>query len=276
MAFKTVLATIGATHAQQDIDRAIAIAIELDAHLSFLVLGSAVPPFNADYPFTAVWIDDRQEKTAALLSVQEKAAQACRTNGISFDISHRCEDRFVIEHDIALRAMYVDVVLMGIGVRKDIDLREAVISAAVFDTRTPLIILPEGSNANLRPKNVCVAWNSRVEAVSAVRASMDLLKDADEVHLTLVDPNFAHYGNGGEPGADIAAFLSRHGVDVVIEQVASGGRPTEDVLRQHVTEIGCDMIVMGSYGHSRLRERIFGGVTAAILEDCPVPVLMAR
>lgn len=105
---------------------------------------------------------------------------------------------------------------------------------------------------------------------------MDFLKHADEVHLTLVDPNSAYYGNGGEPGADIAAFLSRHGVDVVIEQVASGGRPTEDLLRQHVTEIGCDMIVMGSYGHSRLRERIFGGVTAAILDDCPVPVLMAR
>jgi nucleotide-binding universal stress UspA family protein len=60
-------------------------------------------------------------------------------------------------------------------------------------------------------------------------------------------------------GLRSAAFLSRHGAKVMVEQIASGQKPTEDVIRQHALELGCDMIVMGAYGHSRLRERVFGG-----------------
>ena len=103
-----------------------------------------------------------------------------------------------------------------------------------------------------------------------------MLKGADTVRLVVVDPDSSYFENGGEPGADIAAFLSRHGAKVVVEQIASGQRPTEDVIRQHALELGCDMIVMGAYGHSRLRERVFGGVTASILEACDVPVFMVR
>ncbi|HTO33102.1 MAG TPA: universal stress protein [Pararhizobium sp.] len=62
----------------------------------------------------------------------------------------------------------------------------------------------------------------------------------------------------------------------MVEQIASGQKPTEDVIRQHALELACDMIVMGAYGHSPLRERVFGGVTASILETCDVPVFMVR
>ena len=71
-------------------------------------------------------------------------------------------------------------------------------------------------------------------------------------------------------------YLARHGVNVVVDQLPSGGRRVQDVLNSHALEVGADLIVMGAYGHSRLRERVFGGVTQSMLEECEVPVLIAR
>jgi nucleotide-binding universal stress UspA family protein len=82
--------------------------------------------------------------------------------------------------------------------------------------------------------------------------------------------------DGAEPGADIAAYLARHGLTVTVDQLAGGGRPVADVLKQHATDIGADLIVMGAYSHSRIRERIFGGVTRSFIEGARLPVLMAH
>jgi len=139
-----------------------------------------------------------------------------------------------------------------------------------------MLLIPSSGKATLTPKNVLLAWNSRAEAAQAAKEALDILKGANTVHVVLVDPDSAYFKNGGEPGADIAAHLSRHGVKVVVEQLTSGGRTAQDILTQYALEIGCDMIVMGAYGHSRLRERIFGGVTATVLESSDFPIFMAR
>jgi nucleotide-binding universal stress UspA family protein len=230
----------------------------------------------ADYPVAAAWLDQRQEDINVLLGVRQQAEEACHRNGITFDADHIYDDRFILESNVATRALYADLVLAGSGVRADAALRSIVVGAAAFDARTPILLMPKSGQASLAPKNVMLAWNSRAEAASAAKASMELLAGAQTAHVVLVDPDASYGRNGGEPGADIAAFLSRHGVTVLVEQLASGERRTEEVLRQHALELGCDMIIMGAYGHSRLRERIFGGVTASILEDCAVPVLLAR
>lgn len=121
-----------------------------------------------------------------------------------------------------------------------------------------------------------LAWNSRAEAAQAAREALEMMTWAEEVHVVLVDPDSSYWVSGGEPGADVAAYLARHGVKVVVEQLASGGRPVEDVLERHALEIDADLIVMGAYGHSRLRERIFGGVTASMVRESRFPVLIAR
>lgn len=94
------------------------------------------------------------------------------------------------------------------------------------------------------------------------------------MHVTLVDPTAIGSASGREPGAEIASYLARHGVNVIVDRLPSMGRPVADVLKLHARDIGADMIVMGAYGHSRLRERLFGGVTKSMIEQCDVPVLM--
>ena len=99
---------------------------------------------------------------------------------------------------------------------------------------------------------------------------------AEEVHVTLVDPDTSSIVSGPEPGADIAAYLAHHGVKTTVDRLPSGGKAIADVLKQHAIDVSADLIVMGGYGHSRMRERIFGGVTRSMLDEPRLPVLMAR
>jgi nucleotide-binding universal stress UspA family protein len=252
------------------------LAAEIDGHLSVMALRTAISPFGADYPAAAAWLNERQKEIDEVVDVRRIADERCRKGGLSFDVDHIYDDRFIIESNIGTRAMYADLVVAGEGIRSDSELRKAAIAATAFNAGTPLLLMPKAGRATLKPKNVLLAWNSRPQAASAAKAALGMLKGADTVRLVIVDPDSSYFENGGEPGADMAAFLSRHGAKVVIEQIASGQRPTEDVIRQHALELGCDMIVMGAYGHSRLRERVFGGVTASILETCDVPVFLVR
>ena len=155
-------------------------------------------------------------------------------------------------------------------------LRAKVIEGALFSSGKPLLLVPEGSRPTLKPKRVLVAWDARLESSRAVRESLDMLKGADEVHLVMVDPIEDEYHHGQEPGADAAAYLARHGVKVTVDRLPSSNHSVADVLRRHAVDIAADLMVMGAYGHSRLRERIFGGVTKSMLEDPSLPILMAR
>jgi nucleotide-binding universal stress UspA family protein len=103
-----------------------------------------------------------------------------------------------------------------------------------------------------------------------------MLKGANEVHLVLVDPVKGEEYHGEEPGADAAAYLARHGVRVTIDRLPRMNRSVAEVLRQHALDTSADLMVMGAYGHSRLRERLFGGVTKSMLDESSVPILMAR
>ena len=134
---------------------------------------------------------------------------------------------------------------------------------------TPLLIVPVGSTPTLRPKKVLLAWDSRIEAARAAHEAIDLLVEADDVNVTLVDPEATFGANGPEPGADIATYLARHGVKVTVVRLSSAKHSVADALRQHAVDISADLIVMGAYGHSRLRERIFGGVTKSMIQNPP-------
>ncbi len=103
-----------------------------------------------------------------------------------------------------------------------------------------------------------------------------MLRSAKEVRLALVDPVRGETGHGDEPGADAAAWLSRHGVKVSVDRIASSGEPVSTVLSRHAGDCGAQLIVMGGYGHSRLRERIFGGVTHSMLDGAKMPLFMAH
>ena len=177
---------------------------------------------------------------------------------------------------IGRRARYADLTVMGPEVLGTELLRSKVIEGALFSSGRPLMLVPEGARATLTPQRVMVAWDARIEASRAVREALDLLIGATAVRLVLVDPVKGQEGHGDEPGADAAVYLARHGVKVHVVCLPGGGDPVAEVLRRAARDFGADMLVMGAYGHSRLRQRIFGGVTQSMVDDPMLPLFMAR
>jgi nucleotide-binding universal stress UspA family protein len=121
---------------------------------------------------------------------------------------------------------------------------------------------------------VAIAWKETTEAAHAVTASMPLLAHAQRViALTVVEPD-AGSSRDVEPPEKLASKLRSHGIQAEGRSVLPAGHDAWRALVQNAREMGADLIVMGAYGHSRVRELVFGGFTRGVLEDCDLPVLL--
>ena len=145
----------------------------------------------------------------------------------------------------------------------------------VMTSGRPIIVLPPRGTAS-RVRRILVGWNAGREAVRAVGDAMPLLVRADAVEVVVVDPERRRSGHGEEPGADIARYLARHGAQVEVRRLSSHGKDVGRVLLSQAAAFGADLVAMGAYGHSRLNEWIFGGVTRTVLREAGLPVLMSR
>lgn len=138
----------------------------------------------------------------------------------------------------------------------------------------PVLLLPKERTARPDVKRAVVAWNGSREAARAAFDALPFLTKAEETTLLTIDPIA---GEGVPlPGTEIAAALTRHGVRVTIEAVSSGDWSRAQVMERTVREKNADLLVLGAFSHSRLREMIFGGTTRSIIENPPCLTLMAR
>lgn len=141
----------------------------------------------------------------------------------------------------------------------------------------PLLVLPYAGECRLPPApRVLVGWNASREAARAMRDALPLLKKAASVQVAVFEtPQDVGLDHGNLPGADIALWLTRHGVNVDVKyvpvRVAAG-----EALLSHAADISADLIVAGGYGHSRVREAVLGGVTRTLMHSSPVPVLLSH
>jgi nucleotide-binding universal stress UspA family protein len=181
-----------------------------------------------------------------------------------------------IGRHVAARARFSDLVTLPqpYGAGRGAEL-EAVTESALFEGRTPVLVAPAGSAPAPKPRRILLGWNESSESLAAARAAMPLMRMADTVHVTVIDPPM-HGPNRSDPGGLIAQYLSRHGVRTEIDVLSRSMPRVSDVLLRHVTDMDADMVVMGAYGHSRFREAIFGGATRYMLEQASVPVFMAH
>jgi nucleotide-binding universal stress UspA family protein len=278
MAIKTLLAVTGPGLGKGDLRIAAYLCEQVDAHLSVLVVALAAPPPIGEYAATVsdIWFEQRQEEMKELEKRRAAVSEFLGATSVSADLSSEYQEIAWADEAIGRRARYADLTVIGPELLSRDTLKEKAIEGAVFSSGKPMLLIPEGSKPTLRPKRIMVAWDSRLEAARAVRESLDLLKGAEDVRIVLVDPVESDTGHGAEPGADIAAYLARHGVKVTVDRLPSQGRSVASTLREHSVDMAAELMVMGAYGHSRLRERIFGGTTKSMLGKQTIPVLMAR
>ncbi len=121
-----------------------------------------------------------------------------------------------------------------------------------------------------------VAWDASREAARAVSDALPILERASSVAVVSVNPRSRDFGHGDVPGADIALHLARHGVKVDVQRIETRDLDVGNALLSHVASESADLLVMGGYGHSRLREMVLGGATRTILGEMTVPVLMSH
>ncbi|MBE1202801.1 universal stress protein [Aminobacter carboxidus] len=278
MPFKTILTVTGTHRGDNDIKLATKLCEEVGAHLSVLAVALAAPPPIGDYaaPISDTWMEERRADLEQLEKRTAAVSHLLASSAISADITNAYAEIGWADEIIGRRARYADLTLIGPELLSDGTLKDKTIEGALFSSGKPMLLVPEGSKPTLQPRKVMIAWDSRVEASRAVREAIHMLTAADDVRLILVDPVEGESHQGAEPGADVATYLARHGAKVMVERLPSSGQSVAEVLKRHAADMSADLVVMGAYGHSRLRERLFGGVTKSILNDLSMPVFMAH
>src|SRR3712207_5183974 len=152
----------------------------------------------------------------------------------------------------------------------------ALVEAAFMDTGRPALVVPYLGARAMPPRRVLIAWDGSREAARAVHDALPLLRQAEDVIILIVDADKLGARFGPQPGAGILAHLARHAVTARVKPVHSQGAAIVGLILAQAGEVGADLIVMGGYGHSRLREMMLGGVTRYMLERMRVPVLFAH
>src|SRR5262249_55597424 len=136
-------------------------------------------------------------------------------------------------------------------------------------------VVPTAWSGGLPPKRALVAWDGSREAARAAGDAVPLLRLAEDVVVLTVDAQKSGGRYSDDPGSGLTAYLGRHGTKARVKAVRSSGGIADTILAQ-IAEEQADLLVMGGYGHSRMRELMFGGVTRAILESAPTAVLVAH
>ncbi len=140
----------------------------------------------------------------------------------------------------------------------------------------PLLVLPRSNEHVLALDRIVIGWNGGREAARAVFDAIPLMQSAKSVHVVCVDPKNEERVTPEEPGRRIVATLLRHKIKAEARTMEGGGESAGKALLKHAKEIDAGLIVMGAYGHSRLREFVFGGATRHVLDDMTRPVLMSH
>jgi nucleotide-binding universal stress UspA family protein len=278
MPFKTVLLAVGAGQDDSEIDRAAAICTGMGAHLSVLVLGIAPPPPASPYGVVSndIWASEIRDGQGAAQARAEALAARLAEAGVPASVDAQYIDRGTVSTLAARAARYADLTLIPPAGSEGASLQTWVLNGALFESGRPVLLLPAGGVRFPDARRVLVAWDASVEASKAVRDAIEIMVAAEGVDIVLIDPVPSFEGHGPEPGADLAAYLARHGIATTVHRLPREGREVGEILNRSAIDLGADLMVMGGFGHSRLRQRIFGGTTTSIIAGAAVPVLMAH
>jgi nucleotide-binding universal stress UspA family protein len=175
----------------------------------------------------------------------------------------------------ATLARAADLVIVGRPIEEDRStLDSEILDGVLFLSGRPCLVIPRWNDARAFGKRVLIAYKAAREAARALHDALPVLRAAEKARLVVVDARSEAEGEGPLALSRLASHLARHGV--ALEDSRSLKGPPQEALMHELKAFEADLLVMGGYGHSRLRERVFGGVTEAMLRTCPTPMLLAH
>jgi nucleotide-binding universal stress UspA family protein len=263
--------------AQNALAYADALATAADGNLSGLMFG-----FMASYPTTIymeatpdVWLAAQRKADEEASIVEGKIKKRFQPLRSSPELRRVNVIGGEAGQILASQARYADATILGLDASGPSNFQRQLFEGALFYSGRPVIVVPDAYKRHESPRKIMIAWRPGREATRALNDALPLLKSAAEVRLVVVDESMSVLQEP-EPGVDIARHLARHDVEVDVKHIPGSGGTTASLLLDEARYFGADLIVMGGYGHSRLREWVLGGVTRDILAATKVPVLMAQ
>ena len=174
-------------------------------------------------------------------------------------------------------ARAVDLIVAGQrDPKSDFGLLLDVPDQLAMEAGRPVLLVPSSGHFSGFGRNILLAWNGSKESARAAFDAMPFLKAADKVRVLWVNPSKDRADVGQVPAAELATTLARHGVKAEAASIDGAIGEVGQFFRSQMMEHACDMLVMGAYGHSRLREFVFGGATRDILFNAKTPVLLSH
>ncbi len=259
---------------------AISLATKHDAHVHGIALrikstisayiGEALPNGFQEAQREAV-----EESARKAIEAFETAA---REAGISYDTGTIDKSAAKAPAELAFHARHSDLtVLAQTDHAKDgASFNTALMEAALFESGRPIYLVPYVGKKIQPVKTAVVAWDGGAKAARTVNDAIPLLQDREEVIILVINADERQGAHGKEPGADIAGHLAHYGINAKIERETVKDIDIDKAILNFLADSGADLLVMGAYGHSRLREKAFGGVTQNILKEMTTPVLMSN
>jgi nucleotide-binding universal stress UspA family protein len=280
MSYKSILVSLNdPDRFKQLIEIACSVAQKSDAH----VIGLFVIPTLQTYPVPGAYVMPEMIESHQTL-FNKRAEQALAVfDEVTLRHGVRSEHRlvqgkaFTVANAVIEHARQTDLVVIAqfnpddqTGIELDF------VDNVVMECGRPVLVVPHTCHVSSIGERIIVGWNATREAAHAVFDSLPLLVGAQSVRLIWVDAHKEGHRASDLPGTELAASLARHGVQVLVEPLATGGLQVDDVLLNCAADHNADLIVVGAYGHSRFREFVLGGVTRGLLEHMTVPVLMSH
>ena len=257
-------------------DYAVSVADALGAHIAGIAfLYDPIVPISGTGYIPAEIIDTQvaDNQDAAKAAIDRFNAATART-GVSAETVTLSASAAGAGDQFARIARRFDLAVVPQAEPKGGSVEELIAETTLFESGRPMIVVPYIQKSPLKLDLVMVCWDGGRQAARAINDAMPLLAKAGRVEVVIVanEP-----GKQDEiEGADIGKHLARHGLKVEVKRITAGKIDIGAALLSHAADNATDFVVMGGYGHSRLRQFLLGGVTRSILQSMTAPVLMAH
>jgi len=287
MTIKTVLTSLnGVTADRLRLDVALAVSRHFDAHIE--VLHARGDPRNA-VPITVEGMSGALVEEIMTVAERESTERAAAARA-TFDswrqdtgtpiadapaagagVTAAWIEEMGREDDLVVRyGRLADLIVEG-RPAQDVFATEVTVEAAIFDTGRPVLLVAPAPRDSIGD-NVAIFWNGSAQAARAVAGALPLLRRAKQVHVLWV---------GESRGKELAhmtlpGYLAWHGIEATVSRFQPDARAVGQALLEEAQRVDADLLVMGAYTHSRLRQMVLGGVTKHVLGNAAIPVLMAH
>jgi nucleotide-binding universal stress UspA family protein len=255
---------------------AVSVAAALQAHLTGIafIYDPVVPISGTGYiPADVIESQRADNETAADAAIKDFNAATDRA-GISAEPQRLTASLTGAGDQFARMARRFDLAIVGQAQPEMSTMEQIIGETTLFESGRPMIMVPYIQKAPFKTGNVMICWDGSRTAARAVADAIPILGKSSSIEIVSVT---SERGKEDEiEGVDIGQHLARHGLKVDVHRISRGNIDVADALLSHAADSAADLMVMGGYGHSRLREFVLGGVTRSIFQSMTLPVLLSH